>query len=696
MAISPEGKRVNPECIKDIKGPNVWRRLRVSSAVNPIQEGRTIFSRAIPNRVSRDEITLIVQPTPSEEGQRMTLDELNSMLKIRWGRVPGYLLNELLVKTAKEVGIPPSMLHVKELLDAKFFGRGLKGLVSYIESENPTESKDTMQRIRKRAGISQTGEDIIYCMKIGRRMEWSGLDKDGFGNALDILSNFYKKPSFLWGAGEYAKKLDILGGRNAMNLYHYIRNNKEDQEGNAFLLAMAGREITPKDIAWAITLGKPFWHKVPQRIKSEFIGKAAEAFGISPSLITDSLLNHFILSREVEMSDVRKRKQTSSIIFEDTVAQSEQERKRERTVDCAKRLSFLPMGSALLDDLIQGNFSSSTRSLEKKDKKSRAFAPLAKIVAEAKLRELGLEEYITLDLGDAEEVKKGFNRKRIELIRDEKTDVDNEEEIEARRAVIGYKWKEQLPLEEDEKWELQENIVASIKDASKAQEEIATVHKGLVKNVLIKFHNTDLESMELFSMGTIGLVKAIQGFDWRKENAFSTYAIPLIRGEISHGLRDTALIKPPREVSDNFSKIQSAFDALTARRDPLTLENIASEAKITPEEVLNVMKYRDTASRPTTFTEGDDTNGDKQEFRVSRNTSASDFVDNLVTNVVLEKALTDDKILSVRERVIVKGIFYDEKTQTILAGELGCSQMTISTELRKALGKMKQALEASD
>lgn len=242
-----------------------------------------------------------------------------------------------------------------------------------------------------------------------------------------------------------------------------------------------------------------------------------------------------------------------------------------------------------------------------------------------------------------------------------------------------------FPLLKDK--EIRELLIRSKDGDSFARDKLVNCNLKLVFNIVRRFQNRGYELEDLFQIGCIGLMKAIDKFDLSYEVKFSTYAVPMNVGEIRRFLRDDSPVKVSRSVKETAYKIQQIRELLTARlgREP-SISEVASELGLSREEVVNAME---ATQSPTSIYEtlhqedGDpiylldqlkgDENGDVPWLE---SLSIKELLDNLPE----------------RDRNIISWRFFEDKTQSEIAGKLGLSQVQVSRLERQALKKLKDLL----
>ncbi len=218
----------------------------------------------------------------------------------------------------------------------------------------------------------------------------------------------------------------------------------------------------------------------------------------------------------------------------------------------------------------------------------------------------------------------------------------------------------------------------------KAKEEIVNGNLKLVLSILRKYNNRTDNMDDLFQVGCIGLIKAIDNFNLSFDVKFSTYAVPMILGEVKRYLRDNNSIRVARSIKDIAYHAMSAKEELTnsLNREP-SIKEIAKKLNLTEYEVSNALdSMRDTVSifEPI-YNDGGDTIylADQIEDKNNKMT----FIDE---RVALNEAISK---LKDKEKFIIIERFVTGKTQMELASEIGISQAQISRLEKSALNNIK-------
>lgn len=220
-----------------------------------------------------------------------------------------------------------------------------------------------------------------------------------------------------------------------------------------------------------------------------------------------------------------------------------------------------------------------------------------------------------------------------------------------------------------------------------ARETLVEENMGLVYSVVKRFLGRGHEMEDLVQIGSIGLIKAIDKFDLSFEVRFSTYAVPMITGEIKRFLRDDGMIKVSRSMKETAAKVYMTKEALEKRtgREP-TLEEISAEIGATREDIILAMESAaEVESLYQTIYQGDGNAiflMDKLEEKQNPNEL---LLDHMVLNELLGG-------LDTKERTLIQLRYFEEKTQNQVAEALGMTQVQVSRFEKKILNKLRGRL----
>ena len=219
----------------------------------------------------------------------------------------------------------------------------------------------------------------------------------------------------------------------------------------------------------------------------------------------------------------------------------------------------------------------------------------------------------------------------------------------------------------------------------KAKEQLIMMHSGLIWNVVRRFMGRGYEAEDLYQIGAIGLIRAIDKFDFTYDVKFSTYAVPLISGEIKRFLRDDGMIKVSRSLKENQWKIKKAVETLRNEmgREP-TVEEIAGELFMEPEEIVLSME----AAVEVESIEQSIFAGDGKEISLKERIACEKNEEEELTNKLFLQQLLDT--LDKRDRTLIMLRYFENKTQTQVAEAMGISQVQVSRLEKKILRRMKE------
>ena len=230
-----------------------------------------------------------------------------------------------------------------------------------------------------------------------------------------------------------------------------------------------------------------------------------------------------------------------------------------------------------------------------------------------------------------------------------------------------------------------ELIAKAHNNDKEAREKLVTDNLGLIWNIIKRFKGRGIEQEDLFQIGCIGLIKAIDNFNLDMDVAFSTYAVPMITGEIRRFLRDDGMVKVSRSIKENAVKSMRAAQQL---RDTLgcepTVEQIAAACELSVEDItLSMSASMEVESIYKTIYQGD---GSEIQL-VDRLPEKEDRHEKLLNRIFLEEIL--EKLEGEEKRLIVFRYFQD-MTQTEVAKKMGMSQVQISRMEKRILKKLRE------
>ena len=232
--------------------------------------------------------------------------------------------------------------------------------------------------------------------------------------------------------------------------------------------------------------------------------------------------------------------------------------------------------------------------------------------------------------------------------------------------------------------EVKELITKSQNGDKAARDELVEKNVRLVWSVVQRFMNRGYDPEDLFQIGSIGLMKAIDKFDLSFDVKFSTYAVPMIIGEIQRFIRDDGTIKVSRTLKELGNKIRITKEDLTKKlnRSP-TVAEVATTLEISTEEVAQA---QDAIKYPHSIYETVYENGGEPITLLDQlSNQDQQWFDHLTLKEAIGR-------LSERERLIVYLRYYKDKTQSEVAKRLGISQVQVSRLEKKILDDMKKLM----
>lgn len=221
-----------------------------------------------------------------------------------------------------------------------------------------------------------------------------------------------------------------------------------------------------------------------------------------------------------------------------------------------------------------------------------------------------------------------------------------------------------------------------------ARDTLVKENLGLVWSIVHRFANRGYEAEDLFQIGSISLMKAIDRFDTGFDVKFSTYAVPVITGEIKRFLRDDGMIKVSRTLKENSWKISLAVQKLQEKwgRD-VTIREIAGETGLDTEEILMAMEANtriDSLNKPVSAPDG------KEICLEDQIPGTGDENEKVHNRILLEQLLGT---LNAKERQLIYMRYFQDRTQTDVARELNMTQVQVSRMEKKLLSRMRSAAE---
>ena len=228
----------------------------------------------------------------------------------------------------------------------------------------------------------------------------------------------------------------------------------------------------------------------------------------------------------------------------------------------------------------------------------------------------------------------------------------------------------------------QETLLRRAKDGDRdASEELVVSNTGLIWSIARRFFGRGVDPDDLYQLGCLGFLKAVEGFDLSYGTQFSTYAVPKIAGEIRRFLRDDGAVKVSRSLKERSVRIKAARQKLTGAlgREP-TLAELTDETGLEAEEIA-------TAETATGATESIQRRSGEGGFSLEDVLTDGEMEEEIVERISLREAIA---CLTEREQMVINLRFFHGLTQDKTSKILGVSQVQISRIEKKALEALRK------
>lgn len=229
----------------------------------------------------------------------------------------------------------------------------------------------------------------------------------------------------------------------------------------------------------------------------------------------------------------------------------------------------------------------------------------------------------------------------------------------------------------------EELIALSQSGDPSATEALVEENAGLIWSVARRFMGRGAEADDLYQLGCLGFLKAVEGFDLEYGTQFSTYAVPKIAGEIRRFLRDDGAVKVSRSLKEQAATIKSTRSRLTAAlgREP-TVQEISRQTGFSPEEIA-------LAETATAATESIQRETGEEGFSLENILTDTESEERMVEKIALRQAI---EALPEREKMVVKLRYFHSLTQQRVAKVMDVSQVQVSRIEKKALARLRELM----
>ena len=232
---------------------------------------------------------------------------------------------------------------------------------------------------------------------------------------------------------------------------------------------------------------------------------------------------------------------------------------------------------------------------------------------------------------------------------------------------------------------LEELIAMAQQGDREATERLVEENVGLVWSVAKRFLGRGVEAEDLYQLGCLGFLKAVEGFDLEYGTQFSTYAVPKISGEIRRFLRDDGAVKVSRSIKEQASLIKTSRNRLTnALGLEPTIQEISRQTGLTPEEIA-------IAETATAATESIQKEAGEEGFSLEDVLTDTESEDRMVEKIALRQAI--DKLPN-REAMVIRLRYFHGLTQDRTAKVMEVSQVQVSRIEKKAISMLSEMLRS--
>ena len=230
---------------------------------------------------------------------------------------------------------------------------------------------------------------------------------------------------------------------------------------------------------------------------------------------------------------------------------------------------------------------------------------------------------------------------------------------------------------------LYELIARAQAGEKQASELLVTENAGLIWSIAKRFLGRGAEAEDLYQLGCLGFLKAVEGFDLEFGTQFSTYAVPKIAGEIRRFLRDDGAIKVSRSIKERSAAIRLMRDRLSSAlgREP-TIRELAEQTGFTPEEIA-------VAETATMEVESIHRECGEEGFTLENILTDTESEEQMLERIALRQAISE---LPERERTVIGLRYFHGLTQERVAKVLGVSQVQVSRIEKKAIGILREKI----
>lgn len=233
-----------------------------------------------------------------------------------------------------------------------------------------------------------------------------------------------------------------------------------------------------------------------------------------------------------------------------------------------------------------------------------------------------------------------------------------------------------------------ENVAVLIEQSQKGDQEVRAQlieqNLGLVRHIVKRYQGRGCDTEDLFQIGVIGLIKAVDHFDLSRDVQFSTYAVPMIMGEIKRFFRDDGIVKISRGIKENAYRIRQSMEQYASQHGrEATVQELMEMTGLSREDIVLALEagYEVESIYQAAYK-----SDDREMLLIDRIPGNKDEHEILTNHIVLHELMEK---MDERDRQLINLRYFENKTQTEVAALMGISQVQVSRQEKKILLKMR-------
>lgn len=233
-----------------------------------------------------------------------------------------------------------------------------------------------------------------------------------------------------------------------------------------------------------------------------------------------------------------------------------------------------------------------------------------------------------------------------------------------------------------------ENVAVLIEQSQKGDQEVRArlieQNLGLVRHIVKRYQGRGCDMEDLFQIGVIGLIKAVDHFDLGRDVQFSTYAVPMIMGEIKRFFRDDGIVKISRGIKENAYRVRQCMEQYAGRHGrEANMQELMEMTGLSREDIVLALEagYEVESIYQAAYK-----SDDREMLLIDRIPGNKDEHEILTNHIVLQELMEK---MDERDRLLIRLRYFENKTQTEVAGVMGISQVQVSRQEKKILLKMR-------